>query len=141
MKIMALDPGGTTGWSIFEVAMDGDRPMFDDILKCFTRAGQLDREGHHATLWRFLDKENPDTIVMERYEKRNNDFSLLISVEYVGVAKAWAALRRKVLVFQGASQALHFMDEGSKLARLNLVLEPYTKWKDANASLKHLVFY
>jgi len=142
VKIISIDPGGTTGWCIFEIEREGmEFKVSEDIKEHFVSSGQLNKPNHHSTLWRFLDKHQPDVIVCERYEKRNNDFSLLISVEYIGTVKTWAALNDRFVVFQGASQALHWMDEGAKLSRLGLTLLPYVKWKDANAALKHMVFY
>lgn len=142
MRIISIDPGGTTGWTIFDIERDGtDYKVAEDVKEHFVNSGQLEKPNHHSTLWRFLDQHQPDLIVMERYEKRNNDFSLLISVEYIGVVKLWCQVNDVPLVMQGASQALHWMDEGAKLSRLGLTLLPYVKWKDANAARKHMVFY
>jgi hypothetical protein len=141
VKIISIDPGGVTGWATFEFDIVNNKPVLHEKMKeHFTSAGQIRKENHHELLWRFLDRKQPDIVVCERYEKRNNDFSLLISVEYIGVVKAWCQTNEKTLVMQGAGEALFFMTK-DKMYVLDLTLEPYTRWKDANAARKHLVFF
>lgn len=144
MKVLALDPGGVTGWATFEIeAVNGSFIMRPDLTSHF-KAGQLKvgrTEKHHKLLWIFLSQHQPDVIVIERFEKRNNDFSLLISCEYIGVTEVWAQLHPDTsLVYQGSSEALTFCDN-EKMALLGLLMLPYTVWKDANAAQKHLIYF
>lgn len=145
MKAIAIDPGGTTGWATFEVDTydsTGDvRWHGKSVQDCFKSFGQLTGDMHHAELRELLRSERPDILIVERFEHRNNDFSLLVSLEYIGICKEYAQTFKIILVMQGASQAFPFDEAGQKLERLGLVLKPYKTWKDANAARKHLVFY
>jgi hypothetical protein len=142
MKIIAIDPGGVTGWARFEFQLDdADKPKLQTrIEKHFTGSGQFESQNHHRALWMFLDEEKPDIVVCERFENRNNDFTILVSVEYIGVVRAWCQMNNVFLKMQGASQALFLMTT-EKMYVLGLVIEPYTPNKDANAAKKHLVFF
>jgi hypothetical protein len=140
MKVIAIDPGGVTGWSTFSIPMDGDKPVWGGRLKTyFTRYGQLSGD-HHDELDELLEAQRPDIIVCERFENRNNDFSLLISVEYIGVVKRYGQGHNIPVIMQGASQALVWCTN-DKMEKLNLLVKPYQPNKDANASRKHLVYF
>jgi hypothetical protein len=142
VKVMAIDPGGVTGWATFCIPAAPDKTRVtwaQELRQNFPSYGQLQGE-HHLALWQLLRKHKPDVLVYERYEKRNNDFSLLVSCEYIGIVKAYAQESGCYLVEQGASQALVFVDT-EKLEKLDLCIRPYTPNKDANAARKHLVYY
>jgi hypothetical protein len=145
VKVIAIDPGGTTGWATFEVeALRSTGEVHwrgKTVAKCFDDGGQLNQPNHHALLWELLVSQGADYVICERFEHRNNDFTELISLEYIGVVKAYAQRFRVNLIMQGAHQAFNFNDRGMKLDRLGLTLTPYKKWKDANAARKHLVYY
>lgn len=143
MKIIAIDPGGVTGWARFQVDIDEhDKPkLFPKMHKHFTGTGQFVEPNHHRALWLFLDEQQPDIVICERFENRNdNDFAVLISNEYIGTVRTWCQINSRYLKMQGASQALFLMTT-EKMYVLGLVVEPYTPNKDANAAQKHLVFF
>jgi hypothetical protein len=142
MKIMAFDPGGVTGWAVFE---------FDEILGCprwkkavrnhFT-SGKLGVKGsheeHHRDLWTLLMMEHPDRIICERFDNRGNEFAKLISKEYIGVIKLYCLLFSIPLYMQGSDQAKNFTTDG-KLIILGIHRLPAVEMKDVNDALRHLV--
>lgn len=142
MKIIAIDPGGVTGWASFTIPMSaaGQVVWDPDYRKHFSNYGQLGPGDHHFGLYAMLNKHKPDVIVCERFENRNNEFAETISLEYIGVVKAYSQATTTTLVMQGASEALRFVDY-SKLDKYGIALKPYKPWKDANAARKHLLFY
>jgi hypothetical protein len=106
----------------------------------FGNFGQVGPQEHHSELNMLMRRQKPDIVVCERYEKRNNDFSLLISCEYIGVVKRYCQATNTPLEMQGASEALKFCDN-DKMKKLGLLLSPYIPNKDAMAARKHLVYY
>lgn len=78
MKILAFDPGGTTGvcgWHDTEG---------------ITMTAQLDIENHHLILLNLLDLIMPDVVIYETFEYRGGKAHVdLIPVEYIGVIKLW----------------------------------------------------
>lgn len=142
MKIISIDPGGVTGWACFTIplAPTGDPVWGGPVKQNFSSYGQLTTPEHHDELDSLLDKTNPDLIVCERFEKRNNDFSLLISCEYIGVVKRYGQYSGTEVIMQGSSQALVWCDN-KKMSVLDLLIKPYTANKDANAARKHLLYF
>lgn len=140
MRIISIDPGGTTGWATCSLDMNNPEPLWlPKLSDHFDDMGQLTGE-HHRTLRALLIKVKPDLIVCERFEHRNNDFAKLVSLEYIGVVKLYSQEVNCDLVLQGASQALVWCSN-QKMDKLDLLLAPYQPWKDANAARKHLVYY
>jgi hypothetical protein len=131
MRILAFDPGGTTGWCSAYIDEDGVVDLVD--------YGQLTGD-HHYTLQKLLANKKPDIIICERFEKRNNDFSLLISCEYIGIIKASHQKRDVILIMQGASAAKSFMSD-AKLLRLNARITPATNNGHANDARRHLMYF
>lgn len=75
MKIVALDPGVTTGFAVGHIN-DGEMTV---------RAGQ--EAWSHQELWAQLHLAEPDAIVCESFEFRNNARKglILYSVELIGI--------------------------------------------------------
>lgn len=98
MKIIALDPGGTTG-----VATTILSKQTNECSLIFTR--QL-TGAHHTDLYKYFINESPNVIVYERfiYQDRKKKVSLE-SVEYIGVAKLYTQLTNKQLAPQMAASA------------------------------------
>src|SRR6185437_8151550 len=74
MRIVALDPGGTTGYVIYCTGVPGGIYTY----------GHLGSEDHHYKLRTLLEEcaayQESMYIVYERFDPRNNDFAKLISV-------------------------------------------------------------
>lgn len=83
MRIVALDPGGTTG--ICFMMSKGSIGV----------RGSLYGE-HHKDLYDTLSNLNPDIIIYEEFDHREKA-ALLVSVEYIGVAKLWAQINQKAI--------------------------------------------
>jgi hypothetical protein len=77
----------------------------------------------------------PQTIVCESFENRGNDAAQFISLEYIGVVRAWA-MSRCNLVFQNKPTGTTFWDDAK--------LKKYGMWvqgKHARDAVKHYLYY
>lgn len=135
MRIIAFDPGGTTGIAIYD-----DIELNEPLWYRYS----LSHDDHHWELWDELLTEGPfDAVVYETftYQRRPLDKGVsleLISREYIGIIKL-AAKRHpneiKNLVPQSPSQRMFWTDE--KLRKLGLwVSSPHER--DAT---RHLLYY
>lgn len=106
MRIIALDPGGTTGWCLVNA-----KGLIIDY-------GQLVDE-HHAKLYDLLTNEHPDTVICERFMHRQTLGVDQTALEYIGVAKLWCEIEQVPLVMQTAAQAKGFWTD-TKLKDINL---------------------
>jgi hypothetical protein len=144
MKIMAFDPGGVTGWAVFEFDVIQDSPRWKRAIRDHFRSDKLgvrsSREEHHQALWTLLIREHPDIVICERFDNRGNEFAKLISKEYIGVVKLYCILFGIKLVMQGSDQAKNFSDDG-KLIMLGVHRLPAVEMKDVNDALRHLVYF
>jgi hypothetical protein len=137
MRVIALDPGGTTGWVTYQ---DGR----------FERAGQLTGEHHYALLELLAkqlprlglhgrpENEGPLYVVYERFDHRNNEFSRLISLEYIGIIKAFCQRETVYGVPQG-SDVKAFADSGRKIDKAGWYID--YKWKHAWDAARHLFYF
>ena len=145
-KIIALDPGGTTGIAMVElrdtvkVELGFDQP--EPWLPQF-KVEQLGPGEHHIELEDFLEKHlmgvDRKFVVIERFDYRNTSRSRvrLDSREYIGTVKGWCRRRGIPLFMQTAAQAKGFVpDQALKDANL------YTKaFRHANDGMRHLIFF
>lgn len=105
MKILAFDPGGTSGWARYWNENPGTNPW---------TCGQIGPGEHHLELYEFLtsqyrschDRREPLWLIGESFQYRNNlDKAELISCEYIGVMKLFARTHYDTrIVWQTASQ-------------------------------------
>lgn len=136
MRIVALDPGGTTGWATFH----SDAEIRLQHFLC----GQMGPEDHHNELDAFLGMEQPATpevyyIVCESFEYRNRarpglDLS---SCEYIGVMKRFCQERRINYTMQTAAMGKGFVKDDN-IKRLGL-------WSPGNKhamdAMRHLLYF
>jgi hypothetical protein len=144
MRLVVVDPGGYSGY-----------------IRAFVHGDQIEAEpgffgpdDHHHELRRMLAQERLETrvgeelvIVYERFDHRNREAALLISVEYIGVIKEFfqstTAAGPRRLVAQGSDQAKHFATD-DKLIAMGLPFQtPKSKkpQKDMNDALRHFVYF
>lgn len=164
MKIMAFDPGGTTGWAKHLLLSPEELYRWapgapPDVWS----GGQLDQDydtrkvakystkkatdnhpsGHHCALWDLLAVENPDVVVVENfvYEVRRNQGVdqpgiVLISRDYIGVIELWCKMTMTPMMVR-TRNALKMWDD-EKLKKLGL----YTKGaRHRNDATRHLLDY
>ena len=136
MNIVALDPGGTTGWATWH---GGNLLLGGQGFN----SGQMGPSEHHEELYDFLSFEQTQDfqVVTESFEYRQQQRPtvVLISKEYIGVAKLWIAKRQKRgrIVEQTAGKVKPFWTD-DKVKKLGL-------WNSgqqhANDAMRHLLHY
>jgi hypothetical protein len=144
VRIVVLDPGGTTGYIVTRLPWP---EVFDRPENAWQgRYGQIGPTDHHHRLREFLDREAAEafpyyklTILYERFDKRDNDFAKLISAEYIGVVKEWCQANNVEPISQGSDVKKWASDD--KLIRTGLLIKPKTKWKHANDAMRHFLYY
>jgi hypothetical protein len=141
MKIVSLDPGGTTGWAMLNID-PLDMPANPNLLflRDHVKQGQVGSNSeHHMLLWNFLIAMGPDVIVGEPFKSYGNEFAKAISREYIGIVKLYEALYNVKVVWQGSDKKEWATNE--KLRKLLLLCIPLVKWRHANDAIRHLVYY
>lgn len=139
--ILALDPGGTTGWAR---AMPGGLLSPNGIV---FDGGQIGPHEHHEELYDLLTTMNPDFLVIESFDFRQHkggqgikDKVELVSREYIGVAKFYC--ERYCVVYTQQMPFLKSKITNDKLARLGL-LHPRKLTTDVHYhdAMRHLLYY
>lgn len=134
MRIIAFDPGGTTGYSVGELRGP------DGVLRFTARQYRFD----HMELHKYLVKQDPDWIVCESFEFRNavKKGTELISCEYIGVIKLYCQEWQIPLSLQTASTVGAGGKKGyfsnQKLKDLKFYLPAKLHAMD---SLRHLLYW
>ena|SRR5687768_11680093 len=139
-RVLAFDPGGTTGWAYHRIGTK----LWD--------GGELDPEklGHHVELYNFLRVTNPDIVVCENFlfavpsieDERGNRTTMpkveLISREYIGIIKLYCFARQVPLIMQQPSVLNTTWVGDEALKKLDL----YTKGaRHRNDATRHLFYY
>lgn len=146
--ILALDPGGTTGWASFQC--DQIWNPIDEVFEYVGRqwtCGQLDLrpEDHHLTLYNLLGHFHVDKymIVCERFDYRNKSRPglELISREYIGVTRLFCQDRRIPLALQEASQGKITDKSFVKKENLQRLALWTPGWGHAMDAYGHLLWY
>jgi hypothetical protein len=144
MRIISLDPGGTTGYVVWDSSHEG-------VLYFAGSWGQLGPDPHHEKLWRLLLEQDTYMsgnllIICERFDNRGNDFAKLVSVEYIGVVKLYQQVVQHANVCSGQGVVWQGSDvktwaDNKKLKACGMLLTPMTKWRHANDAMRHLLYY
>lgn len=138
--IASLDPGGTTGIAYYRLPPKA-KPMPSSLNLDFV--GNIDGlelgpERHHKALWAYLTNLNPDVVICERFDNDANPAAILISVEYIGIARLYCELTKKPFV----PRSRQFKDvawlKGNKLKKLGHYTEGMPHRNDAT---RHLIHY
>jgi hypothetical protein len=142
VKALAFDPGGCTGWTALQVRThpEGDFIWAGKLKQHMTHFGRLGygQDSHHAPLWKLLEWEQPQLVICERFDPRENEFAIQVSNEYIGIIKCWCANYNVPLVMQGPDQAKKFAEQ--HFGRLGLEIRPLKPWKDTNDARRHMLF-
>jgi hypothetical protein len=94
LSIVALDPGGTTGWASYDCEVLRDQDQFVPTFEYYEEkwnSGEIGPDAHHTSLWNLLGLKRAQNyvVVCESFEYRKGlrDNVVLVSLEYIGVAK------------------------------------------------------
>lgn len=140
LRIVALDPGGTTGWAYLTQQKPHEEVRREDI-----QCGQLEGDNHHLQLYNMLGNYQVSdfVLVVEAFEYRNTSRAGLVldSKEYIGVAKLFYFERMRKLgqqyQEQSASQAKGFVKD-THIKRLDLWSPGMPHAMDA---MRHLIYF
>lgn len=111
-RVLAFDPGGTTGWAY---ASGGSSTGLDFGYD----SGQIGPHEHHSELWSFLEAQwaplpsTPLEITFESFEYRNLSRSglVLVSKEYIGIIKLFCQHHDITPTERTASAAKHMISD------------------------------
>jgi len=101
LNVLALDPGGTTGWACYSAKiLARDHDTWEFYNQKVTQ-GQLGPEKHHLALWNLLGMFHTTNyiIVCESFEYRQDQRPnvVLVSKEYIGVVELFTQERNHTL--------------------------------------------
>ena len=137
MKLLALDPGHTTG-----VCLMHEMPCFiGHDLRIDPSTVQMSTLTGHTAIWAFLNMHNPAILVSEAFrlyahKAENKINSGFLEVEMIGVIRLWAQLNNRLLHEQMASEAKSaVLDE--RLQQLGL----WSKSPHSRDATRHAVLY
>lgn len=133
-RIIAFDPGGTTGIATHIVSSD----FFGSKYELET--DELLFNNHHKLLERRLDFFRPDVVVTERFDHRpRQKHADLISVEYIGVMKLWCQKNSVELVQQQQLKGDKGLWTNNKLKTLGLYRS--TKGGHSNDAIRQMLWF
>lgn len=151
MIILALDPGGTTGWAKCTLEEVPDSIDAAGNLHVKRRGvfswGQMGPHSHHLELQALLETAMSETqelhLVTESFQFRQFDGNrtgvVLVSVEYIGVARLFALQHPDRVLFtqQTPAEAKGFVTD-VKIKKLDLWTPGLPHAMDA---MRHLIYY
>jgi rhodanese-related sulfurtransferase len=114
VRVVALDPGGTTGWSRWS---DNGGISW----------GQIGPRAHHLDLEKFLHQSlyvddyvgNKLVVVCESFQNRANAAAELVSLEYIGVVRLFSQKTNTRLIMQDPGNMKEWCKhDGEKYAKL-----------------------
>lgn len=126
MKIMAFDPGATTGVAIYK---DGDS-WVSTSYRTFELTGLL-------PVWDQLHTTRPDRIVCESFLYQRRDKVVLRPVEVIGVIRLYSILESVPMIEQTPAHGKRFWTD-DKIKKVGLWATGQTHGMDA---LRHLLYY
>ena len=125
-RIIAFDPGGTTGYKLY----DSEADTFS--------GGQLE-PNHHFKLWSMLNNLKINAVVYETFEYRNKSRAGLVldSREYIGIIRLFEEMYSISTTKQTPAQAKGFVSD-DRLKRGGLWVPGHPHENDA---CRHLIYY
>lgn len=151
MLVVALDPGGTTGWAMYEAlrmpstattSFAAGIGVGHEYYNEKWTAGHIQPEGklHQDELYSFLATwfTHEYTLVCESYEKAPGIIRTALdpTPEYIGVVKRFAEERNVEVIWQGAQMQAFWTP--SRLRQLGLWIPGQ---RHAMSARKHLLHY
>jgi hypothetical protein len=141
VRIIALDPGGTTGWAVWQALyIPGLESWSVNKTQSYT-CGHITGPNHGAELRNFLGTQRvfSTTVVCERYQDRHNEkHDDPIAREYIGIARTWCIENDVEFVEQNAGAAKPFVKDVN-LRRLGVWQGK--QWKHAMDAYRHLFWF
>lgn len=132
MRIMAFDPGQSTGWVYYDA--DTEQLIGGTALMANT----------HREVWDLMNTFSPDQIVCETYalypgKAAAQSWSTFYPVEVIGVIKLWCLIYERNLEMQGASIKKYSGHVDTRYDHIQK--EPYNKTHHTADAFMHLKYY
>jgi hypothetical protein len=125
LRVVGIDPGGTTGTAMFS----------STSLRWYR--SQLEGE-HHSELWAYLEKVKPHVLVCESWQNRGKDAADITAPQYIGICKLYASSSDLTkFVSQSPATGKGFWNDG-KLKRVGLYMPGNRHAMDAT---RHVLYF
>ena len=127
VRVISLDPGVTTGYCIADLE--------DNFVSLDPCQDELDHRGIYDALL----ESRPDYIVCEDFEYRPGqarDYVVLVSLEYIGIVRLFAAVAEAKLSMQKASEGKGYFTN-DKLKELGVYKRGVPHGMDALRHMMH----
>jgi hypothetical protein len=134
--IVSLDPGGTTGVASYSLPNKNGERRSDSYN--IIDGMELGPEPHHKELWTYLTNADPDLILYEGFVQVDSAASVLISIEYIAIAKLYAELTRKTIIMRPRSNKDVAWLKTAALKKMNAYVPGKPHRNDAT---RHLIHY
>lgn len=141
-RIVALDPGKTTGWDTYSAMeiynVDGAPEFYNEKWT----GGYLGGDSYHFKLEQLLglQRVQKTILVVERFDQRINDRAAdLTAKEYIGVATKWAQQNDVPVVLQMPAHAKGFVKDAN-LKKVDLWIPGHVNRHQRDAR-RHILYY
>lgn len=165
LSILSFDPGGTTGWALYQCTLMPNPSTKGDVYEHINERwdqGEMGPGAHHLQMWDFMGQCHAGNyiIVCESFEFRQEarDNVVLVSREYIGLVNLYEQMCRRTLAaevrpvvrFQTAASGKGFWypkapgtqkRDATKLKKLGLYTPGSTHINDATSHLLHYLTY
>lgn len=132
MLILAIDPGGTSGFAFW----DSKHREFEGYPYKPWEIPEV-AQVPQASIWDALENSRPDILVVETFTYRQKVKASLAAAEVIGVIKEWARQKRVPVHWQTPSQGKDFYDDD----RLRQYDSFHHGLVHANDATRHLLYF
>jgi hypothetical protein len=142
-RLLAIDPGGTTGWATYTAERMFCYPGKHEYYNEKWASGQLTGR-HHADLELLIENQcvSEYTVICESFQHRNDPLRPKVdnmASEYIGTVSTICERRGFNLVMQTSSMAKGFVKD-THIKSLGLWFPGYAK-RHARDAQRHLLYY
>lgn len=135
-KVLSLDPGGSTGWAMFE--WNGHNYNFD--------GGTFSIQEHHTLIDNLIRLHHPDLVIMESFDyrqasDRERKGLELVSREYIGVGKLVCSDTEIPFRLQPPPYKDTRLVRDDNLQKLGVFRAPPYPNRHYHDAMKHLIHY
>lgn len=142
MRILAIDPGPTTGLCIYDSEAQSNLGF---VSIWHEWPGEFEGE-EHLTVWNMLTTHSYDKVICEKFEFRKDDAARdkidYMACELVGTVKTYCQTHEVPLIMQGSSligKTAFWSDDNEKVRQLGLYNRQFAP--HGMDALRHALYY